>query len=101
MSAAPPWLRAVDGGVTVALAVQPGAKKCEILGVHGAALKMKVAAPPVEGAANAALIRFIAARCGVRERAVRLLRGATSRQKVIKIDGLTLEMALAKLAPTC
>jgi uncharacterized protein (TIGR00251 family) len=94
----PPWLRAIDGGVTLALAVQPNAKASSIAGVHGDRLKVKVASPPVDGAANAALCAFLAARLGVKERQVSVARGATGRQKVIEIIGITAEEAAARLA---
>lgn len=99
MSALPPWLREVDGGVTIAVAAQPSAKKSEVVGLHGDALKIKVASPPVDGAANEALCAFLAERLGVRARDVSLLRGATSRQKVFEIKGVTAEQASARLAP--
>src|SRR5690606_14969842 len=65
-AAGAPWLRVVAGGVTVAVAAQPGARKSEVAGTHGDALKVRVAAPPVEGAANAALGELLASLLGVR-----------------------------------
>jgi len=71
------------------LHVQPGAKRTEVAGVHGegaeARLKIRLAAPPVDGKANAELLRFLAAAFAVPLRAVTLLRGETSRQKTVKI----------------
>jgi uncharacterized protein (TIGR00251 family) len=84
---AAPWRR--EEGVealVLTLHVQPGAKRTEVAGTHGDALKLKLAAPPVEGKANAALIAFLAERFGVPQRAVTLLRGETSRQKVLRIE---------------
>lgn len=95
----PTWLRVVDGGVTVAVAAQPSAKKSEVVGVHGEALKIKVASPPVDGAANAALLAFLATKLGVKQREVTLVRGASSRQKVVEIKGVTPAEAAARLAP--
>ncbi|MBI2308063.1 MAG: YggU family protein [Rhodocyclales bacterium] len=86
-AAAPPWLRrGADGSVTLTLHIQPGAKKTEVAGVHGDALKLRLAAPPVDGKANAALLAFVAERLGVAKAAVVLKSGQTSRRKVVEID---------------
>jgi hypothetical protein len=79
------WLREVDGAIELALHVQPGAKRTSIDGVHGDALKVRLAAPPVEGRANEALLRFLADAFAVPVKQVTLLRGATSRRKVVRI----------------
>jgi len=68
------------------LHVQPGAKRTEVAGVHGDALKVRLAAPPVDGKANAELLRFLADAFGVPLRQVALVRGETSRQKVVRIE---------------
>jgi uncharacterized protein (TIGR00251 family) len=73
------WLVADGDGVSLRLHVQPGAKKTEIAGLHGDALKIRLAAPPVDGKANACLIEFIARQLGVAKSAVELLSGETSR----------------------
>ena len=73
--------------------IQPRAKRTEIAGRHGTDLKIRVAAPPVEQAANEALIAFVASRLGLRQRDVRLVAGAASRHKVLEIDGMTAEQA--------
>jgi uncharacterized protein (TIGR00251 family) len=67
--------------------VQPGAKRTEVAGLHGDALKIRLAAPPVEGKANQALIAWLAEVFAVPERRVRLLRGEKSREKVVEITG--------------
>ena len=86
------WLRqAADGEVTLTLHIQPGAKKSEIAGLYGDALKIRLAAPPVDGKANEALIRFIAETLGLPKAAVSLKSGQTSRQKVIEIESVTAE----------
>jgi hypothetical protein len=77
------WLRPADGGCELHLHIQPGAAKSGIAGLHGDALKVRVQAPPVEGAANAALLAFIAKSLGLAPREVRLLRGEKSRQKTL------------------
>ncbi len=66
--------------------LQPRASQNRILGRHGDLLKVQVHAPPVEGAANAALIEVLAAALAVPKRAVRIIRGATSRTKLVEID---------------
>ena len=82
-----PWRQqAADGTLTLALHVQPGAKRTEVAGLHGGALKIRLAAPPVDGRANAALLRFLADAFGVPQRAVTLVRGETSRDKVVRIS---------------
>jgi uncharacterized protein (TIGR00251 family) len=82
----PAWRREQGGALVLALHVQPGAKSTEIAGVHGDALKLRLAAPPVEGRANDALLRFLADAFGVPLRQVTLVRGAGSRQKLVRID---------------
>ncbi len=83
------WRReeVVDGELAIVLAlhVQPGAKRTEVAGTHGDALKVRLAAPPVDGKANAELLRFLAEAFGVPLRHVTLVRGETSRQKVVRI----------------
>jgi uncharacterized protein (TIGR00251 family) len=79
----------VEGGVTFAVRVVPRACKNEIAGVHGDALKVRLAAPPVEGKANEALIAFLAQRLGVRKSQVEIVAGATSRRKMIRVIGLS------------
>jgi uncharacterized protein (TIGR00251 family) len=77
----------VDGheAIQLTLHVQPGAKRTEIAGTHGDALKIRLAAPPVDGNANAELRRYLARAFGVPQRNVTLVRGDSSRQKVVRI----------------
>ncbi len=82
------WLRADEQGVTLRLHIQPGAKKTEVVGLHGEALKIRLAAPPVEGKANACLIAFLADRLGVAKSAVSLVSGDTSRAKRVRVSGV-------------
>jgi len=83
------WHHDDGDDVVLMLHVQPGAKRTEVAGIHGeggaARLKIRLAAPPVEGKANAELLRFLASAFGVGQRAVLLLRGASSRQKAVLI----------------
>lgn len=81
------WYRREVDAIILALHVQPGAKRCETAGLHGDALKIRLAAPPIEGRANEALQRFIAELFEVPLRNVELLRGAQSRHKMVKVVG--------------
>lgn len=81
-------ITAVAGGVELAILVQPRASRTEIVGPQGAALKVRLAAPPVDGEANAELIRLLARACGVPKRAVTILGGASARRKRVRIDGI-------------
>ena len=74
--------------VRIAVYIQPHAKRTEVAGRFGTDLKIRVAAPPVEQAANEELLAFIARRLGVRQRDVRLIAGITSRRKVLEIEGI-------------
>jgi len=82
---------------TLELKTIPNAPRDEIAGWLGEALKVKVQAPALDGRANDALLAFLAATLGVPRRAVTLVRGDKSRHKVIRIDGLTLPEARARL----
>lgn len=99
MKPAFPCLRENPDGVSLAVRVQPGARKSELVGLVGLELKIKIASPPVDGAANEALIKFIAKLFGVRVARIILLQGERSRSKVLKIEGIDSEQAGAVLAP--
>ena len=78
-----------DGRVRLSVRVQPRAARSEIAGVHGEALKVRLTSPPVEGAANEALVKFLAETFAVGRRAVRILAGENSRSKLVEIEGVT------------
>jgi len=80
-----PWARRVGDGWLLAIHVQPGAKTTQVAGLHGEDLKMRIAAPPVEGRANAVLEEFIARTLGVPRRCVSVVKGAASRRKTVHI----------------
>ena len=84
--------------VRIRLYVQPRAARTELAGHHGDALKVRLAAPPVDNAANEALVEFMAGVLGVPRRQVRLVGGATSRRKLLEIDGLDAAALAARLA---
>ncbi len=83
-----PWISSSPRGVLVRLKAQPRASRTEIAGVIGDALKVRVTAPPVDNAANNALIAFLAKRTGRPRSAICLLKGKSSRLKVFAIQGL-------------
>lgn len=80
-----PWRRQDGDALLLTLHIQPGAARTEVAGRHGAALKVRVASPPVDGKANAALLDFLAEAFGVPRRDVALVRGETSRAKVVRV----------------
>jgi uncharacterized protein len=80
------WHRRFPGGfLVISIHAQPGARRTEVAGLHGDALKIRVAAPALEDRANAALVDFIAGKLGVGRRDVALLSGAKSREKRFEI----------------
>ena len=81
----------------LAIRVQPRAKRTEVAGEREGAIVIRVNAPPVEGKANEAVCKLIAKRLGVPARAVRILRGETGRDKVVRVDGMDGEAARAAL----
>lgn len=78
-----------DGRVRFSVHVQPRASRTEVVGVHGEALKVRIAAPPVDGAANDELVRFLSKTFAVSRRDVRILAGESSRLKLVEILGVT------------
>ncbi len=83
--ALPAWIRAESGGVRLSLRVQPGARRCAVIGPHGDRLKVAVQAPPVDGRANEALLRYLGACLDVRLAALELVAGGGSRDKAVSI----------------
>jgi uncharacterized protein (TIGR00251 family) len=75
--------------VRFAVRVQPRASRNEIAGVHGVALKVRLHAPPVDGAANEALIEFLSERLGVSRRSVAIIAGHSSRSKMVEVEGIS------------
>lgn len=92
------WLRQGEQRITLTLHIQPGAKNTAVAGMHGDALKIRLAAPPVDGKANAALIGFVAATLGVPKAAVCLKSGQSSRRKVLEIANAPADTAERLLA---
>ena len=95
MSAAALW-EGTD--LVLSLDVQPGARKTEPAGLHGGALKLRLQARPVEGAANETLLEFLSEAFGVPRRQVELESGQQSRQKRVRVRGAVRAAAEARLA---
>jgi hypothetical protein len=75
--------------VTLEVLVQPRASRSRVVGEHGGRLKIQLAAPPVDGEANAALVELLASLLGVRKADVEILRGATGKRKTVRVAGVT------------
>jgi hypothetical protein len=90
-------LTATSGGVRIAIQVQPRASRTELAGLHGEALKIRLAAPPVDGAANEALIRFLADTLDVPRAAVTISSGQGGRRKSVTVSGLGLAEVARRL----
>ena len=80
------WLAESADAIELVVHVVPGARRAGIAGEHGDALKIRLAAPAVEGKANAALVAFLADAFGVSRRQVTIVRGETSRDKRVRIE---------------
>jgi len=79
--------------------VQPRASRTELAGTHDGMIKIRIAAPAVENAANRALLDFVAQQLGIAKRCVRVISGGTSRRKLLEIDGVTAEAIAERLGP--
>ena len=88
-----PELSATKGGVVLAVHVQPGAGRTEVVGRHGDALKVRVGAPPTGGRANDAVVALVAKEFKVPPASVSIASGASSRQKRVQVDGLDVAAA--------
>jgi len=94
---APPWITESADGVTLSLVVQPRAGRTSVVGEHGGALKIRLAAPPVDGEANAELIAFLSKTLGVRRGDVEIRSGESSRRKLVTVRGITGKDVLERL----
>ncbi len=91
------WIQSDGDGVLIHLRAQPGASRNEITGVAEGRLRVRVQAPPVEGAANAALCRFLAKSLGVAKSRASIVRGDRSREKTLHVAGVNTDEARRKL----
>jgi uncharacterized protein (TIGR00251 family) len=80
-----------EASATLSVKIQPRASKNEIIRMEGRGLKIRLTAPPVDGAANEALVRFLADTLHVSKSQVEIVSGHTAREKIIRIDGLSSE----------
>jgi uncharacterized protein (TIGR00251 family) len=87
----PDYLTPFGDGTILDAFVQPRAARTAVVGVHGTALKIKVAAPPVDGKANDALREFVAGALGLPRSRVEVIGGAASRHKRLRISGMAPE----------
>jgi len=91
-------LRTTDAGLTLRVRVQPRASRDALAGEREGALVVRLTAPPVEGAANEALSRFLGKALGVAPSAVRVVSGTTGRNKVVSVAGLDAATARERLS---
>jgi hypothetical protein len=87
------WYENKRDGVALRIHVQPGAKRTEVVGLHGDCLKLRLASPPVDGKANACLIEFLARRLRVKKSLVTITRGMGSRRKTVFVAAAGLQLA--------
>lgn len=92
------WCAAISGGVRLVLQVAPNAKKTEVVAVQEDALKLRLRAPPVDGRANEALIRFVADVLDVPKAAVEITHGHTSKRKILEVHASQLRVEDVKQA---
>lgn len=85
-------------GVRFPIHVQPRSRRPGVDGVHGSALRVRVAAAPVDGAANEAIVELLAAALGVPRRAVSIVSGFSSRAKTVEVHGVGIEQVIALVA---
>lgn len=96
----PIWLKedASTNSYILALYCQPGAKKTEVQGEHDGRLKIRLAAPPVEGKANDALVLWLSKQLHINRSSIELLAGDLSRLKRVRVGGVSPELILQSLA---
>lgn len=87
----------MPGGVQLQLHVQPGASRTGLAGLHGDALKVRVAAPPAEGRANRELLAYLAELLGVARARIELVKGESGRRKTVMVQGIEIEEASRRL----
>ena len=77
-----------EHGLVLHVHIVPRSAKCEVVGIQGNALKLKITAPPVEGQANKECIRFLSDILGIKKKQVRILSGIKSKKKTVAIEGI-------------
>lgn len=96
----PPWLTVQGEDLRLDVIVSPKASKTRIMGVHDDRLKIQVAAPPADGKANEALVRFLAERLDIPRAQVEILGGAANTRKSIRLYRVTAHHAIMRLTPS-
>lgn len=86
-----------EGAVTIRLRVQPRAPKTEIAGEHDGAIRLRIAAPPVDGKANEECVRYLAKLLKVSATSVEIIAGESSRNKVIRVSNMSARRVLEAL----
>lgn len=92
------WLRDEPRGAVLELVVVPRASRTRAVGEHDGRLKVQLAAPPVDGEANAALVAWLADALGVKRAAIEIVRGEAGRRKTVRVEGVTAEAVAAALS---
>jgi uncharacterized protein len=92
-------IKSYKAGIRFAAAIQPRASRNQILGIHNHCLKIKLTSPPVDGAANQACIKFLAKAFGISPSRLSIVKGETSRNKTIQLEGMDPKDFLNALAP--
>lgn len=92
-----PIVQDTKDGAILTVHIQPKASTTECVGIHGDAIKIRVAAPPIDGAANDELIRFLARRLSIPPTSVQIASGASGRHKRVHVNGVTRQLVLAGL----
>lgn len=100
MQSSSEWMEVGDGYLVLRLRVQPGAKKSRVVGPHAAQLKVAVAAPPVDGKANATLLAWLAKELGLKQSDLEILSGQSGRDKRIKVTGSDPDVVIKQLSTT-
>jgi uncharacterized protein (TIGR00251 family) len=96
----PPFIETVTDGVVLTVRVIPRASKSGVAGIRDDALLVRLAAPPVDGGANVALVELLASLLAIPRRQLSLLSGAHSRRKRLKVSGIDAQSIAARLAIT-
>ncbi len=97
--AIPPWLQVRGDDLRLEVIVSPRAARTRIMGVHDDRLKIQLAAPPAEGRANKALVRFLADTLDVPRAQVELVGGASNKRKSLRLSQVSAHHAVLKLTP--
>jgi uncharacterized protein (TIGR00251 family) len=93
----PVWIEPTSSGVVLRVLVAPRSATTKVLGLHDGMVKVALTAPPVDGAANKALIAFLAKMLGVSKSSVTIIAGETSRKKSVSVEGIGPEEATRRL----